>query len=264
MVYSVGFILFTLCLLVVRVISNTNYLNAFLMKKITLIILLCVIELISCRYEKLTFFRSDGIILIDSLDEKGTGLSFDGKEIMGFYPIYYNGIVTDTILLNETSLPKYSADNNRVKYDRNLSIKDLALFVDTNLKMVHQLRFYDEFDNKGARNVDSTSNINAYGFIIKNNSKLNIHLGIMGSICSMVRQAKNTNDEWIDVEIPRSYTCETGASQVIIPSRGMIIGKIMRYQGDIIKECRLKLTIGKESIFSNVFIDSLDSRQLAD
>jgi hypothetical protein len=80
----------------------------------------------------------------------------------------------------------------------------------------------------------------------------------------MVRQVKNDYGAWSDMEIPTFYFCGTGASQVILQGNEMIIGKMMRYTGDVIKECRLKLLIGSDSIFSNTFIDSVNTRQLTD
>jgi hypothetical protein len=230
------------------------------MKKISFILL--AIVFVSCRNDKFLVLKSKGITILDSLHEKGVNLSYDPEERMAYFPVYYNGPIKDTIVLGKTMLSKYALVSSRTEYDSIFSIKDLSLFVDTNLKMIHQSKFYSELE--GEVSDDSISSINAFGFVIKNRGKFRVHLGIMGSICSMVRQVKNDYGAWSDMEIPTFYFCGTGASQVILQGNEMIIGKMMRYTGDVIKECRLKLLIGSDSIFSNTFIDSVNTRQLTD
>jgi hypothetical protein len=89
-----------------------------------------------------------------------------------------------------------------------------------------------------------------------------LFIGNYNSIENLVRQAQNQHNVWVDIEDPIDYQCSTGQGSIYLDTGEILIAKLNRYNADFKTNCRLKYQKKGKTIYSNTFIDFVDSRQL--
>lgn len=215
--------------------------------------------------------QSNGkILIIDSSRLTNEKWVYDNHGQCGYYPIYYIGRDKDTITLCENivrkrdDLPYHSY--SIAEYFLLDRIK-IRIVVDTIINLSHTFKYYHydpQANGNGAMVLDSAKAIAAFPVFVYNESKFPIMVGEFNELGYTIRQAKDEQGNWVDIEVPIRYMCGTGAKDVILQDDQMLVAKLIRFGGDYRTECRLKYLKKDRIFYSNAFIDYIDKRQLTD
>lgn len=233
-----------------------------------LLLLMLSIGFYACNGKKtpnvVTVETNGAVTLVDSSAKTENLLVYQPSDREGFYPVYYVGLPMDTIVLGQRQIPKYkfgqkSYNNGTFAWADSTKIK---IIVDTAFSLVHTFfhEHYDEEKNKGI--IDSTESVKAYAIFVYNTSDSLLSVGHFGELGYTIRQARNEQGEWVDIEIPINYSSGTNARHIVLEPKYILIAKLLRYKGDFKTECRLKFTRWHKTIYSNSFTDYIDKRQL--
>lgn len=215
------------------------------------------------RQKRATVTTSNNTTIIDRLPAGYKLLAYDAQRRKSRYHVYYIGKITDTI---ELSMPVLSRYDHSIDYDTvnpfTSNINHLKIFVDTSISTAHCIYHYYIEDN--IERPEGKHMYLAYPVFVYNPTDSFIHIGIFNLLNNMVRQAKNTDGQWQNIESKPVFGCGTGARDIVAGPHQMIVAKALRYKGDYYTACRLKLTQRDQEIYSNTFYDYIDKRQLAD
>jgi hypothetical protein len=231
-----------------------------------LLLLFC--SLISCDYKSNgpTIQSNGEVAVIDSAGKTDNIATYLLGDRGGYYPIFYIGPKQDSIRLGQAPIypiaygEKDYFGNGSSIYGDSHSVK---IFVDTTFDLAYKslYRVVDE-NYKGA--LDSGEYYKSFPIFVYNLDDSLIHLGIHNDLAYTIRQAKNEQGNWIDLELPIAHKCGTYARHIVLEPNEMLIAKFIRFKGDIRTEFRLKFTKYNKVVYSNSFVDYIDKKQLTD
>lgn len=218
-----------------------------------------------------TIQKSRNLTLIDSAKECNNFLLYSADDRQGFYPIFYVGKQTDTIKLGQEAIFEWNCQQKEYTYHRKFADStEIKIVVDTTFSLNYTIYYKHYSEKESKKIIDSTQTFKAYPIFVYNLTDFLIHLGTHNHLGKTVRQAKNEQGIWVDIETPISYFCGTGARDVVIEEKQVLVAKLLRYKGDFKTPCRLKFTTKNPflnipcTVYSNIFIDYIDKRQLTD
>ncbi len=212
--------------------------------------------------------QSNGqIVIIDSSKQTGTLWPYNSDERYGYYPIYYIGESVDTIHLGQRQISgsRYG-QKNYSKY-KSFTLADRAkmkITVDTSFSLTHTVYYRHYSEKQDEEIIDSTKSFRAFPIFVTNICDSLLSIGYFSELGFTVRQAKNEKGNWVDIETPIRYFCATGARDIVIEPNELIVAMLLRYKGEFKTECRLRFTSSGHSVYSNIFTDYIDKRQLTD
>lgn len=225
--------------------------------------------LLSCQYDKLSLnIKTCGTLtLVDSTLLAGHFQTYDPYYREGCYPVFFIGSLMDSLKLRPEPISKslpYRKTNYTGQYWRYPDNSKMTITVDTCFNLSYKIfyRHYAEVHQKSV--VDSCTSYFAYPVIIHNLSDTILFLGMGNHLESIVRQAKNKENVWVDIESPFDYHCGTCLRDLIVDVDEILVAKLTRYKGDFKTVCRLKYQKYNNIVYSNTFVDYIDYRQLTD
>jgi len=239
------------------------------------ILYLMVVLLHACTSTNNTFtIQTNGsLTLLDSAASAATFLPYASDEIRhGFYPVFYLGNKTDTIRLGQKPIYEWSSGGKIYPYYNSCSIDStkMKIIVDTTFLLTYTKDYWHYSHEKEQKIIDSVVLFHAYPIFVYNVSDSLFDVGIYNHLGNTIRQAKNEQGNWVDIETPINYFCGTSARRVVIEPKQVLIAKLLRYKGTFKTACRLKF-IAKQtafcqatSVYSTIFMDYIDKRQLID
>ena len=217
---------------------------------------LILIPLMACHQITRTphFFKGRDVVLSDTL--YNASAEFEEYDGYAFYPIYYKGEMKDTIGI--ANMFRHGGIKNRKYFDEAVRgyNSDLELFVDTSVKTMIAIVTYKD---KDWTVIDSVVNKNAYLMTIRNSGDSLFYIGDSHHLRSVYREVKNNNGEWIRIEKKLDGACVTRDLVYLKPGE-IIISKVYRYKGNVLAPCRLVLSNAGSKVYSNTFMNSVDSR----
>lgn len=224
---------------------------------------------ISCNNETIfPSIQSNGqIVVIDSSGQTGSLLTYDSNERSGYYPIYYIGEPVDTICIGPKQISGSSYRQKDYTNYKNFTWADsekMKITVDTSLSLTHKIHYTHYSEEQDKEILDSTKSLKSYAIFVNNLCDSLISIGNFSELGYTVRQAKNEKGDWVDIETPIRYYCGTGARYIVIEPKEMIVAMLPRYKGDFKTECRLRFMRWEHSVYSNIFTDYIDKKQLTD
>lgn len=201
-------------------------------------------------------YTVNGCVLFDTVFQK-TPIPMQYNKSGGGYPIYYIGKQFDSIAIGSRYLPWKNKVNGISSAKISFSLKDLKINVDTAMKTSIEVCSFHRSGNE----IDSMVNYLAYLVDIRNRSDSAIYLGSTFDLAYLFREIKNKRGEWIKIEqmVSEMGICGTGQPDVILRAGEMILAKAVRYKGDRLTECRLVMKRGRCFVYSNVFVDYVES-----
>jgi hypothetical protein len=219
------------------------------------------VYLLSCNKKQriITIQKAEDFILVDT--------SFAPNDYLqpftdNSYPIYYLGILEDTVRISE----QYSIKKPKWKlYDRLITAssatrENLSLFVDTNIKLNAPMQY---FTREGIINEDSSKNYHSYLMVLRNKGDSILDLGSSFFLIRTYREVKNRNGNWIELDrLDGGLFCGTGQPDIYLFKNEVLLSKVRRYNGDTLAEFRMVYGFAKRKIYSNVFYDKIDKRFL--
>lgn len=220
-------------------------------------------------------YKLGNFVVLDSLATAGDLQTYtSGIPRHGYYPVYYLGKPTDTIRLGLRQIDRrayLTKDYSRVKYFLLPGPGKMTIFVDTSVPVSHVAyfehideRYLEKYDPKYRTSIlDSVNYIKAFPILVQNTCDSMLLLGSFNDI-QMVRQVKNPNGVWVDIENPIEHGCATGARDLVLEPKEIAIAKVLRYQGDYPATCRLKFMGRGEPVYSNTFTDMISRKQVTD
>lgn len=223
---------------------------------------------ISCdpSIEQVNIQSNERLTIIDSTALGIELMEFDSIHSAAFYPVYYVGEVNDTVVLGRRPVSMFYNEERDSKYDsaRNwaaLTGRNMRIFVDTSLNLTHK-SYFSHYNDEDEEFVDSVKYHSAFPVLITNLSDSLILVGSHNIIRWMVREAKDENGRWIEIEKRITDLCGTAKRDIVIEPGHILVAKLLRYKGSYNAECRLKFKFGNEVVYSNTFNDWVDERQL--
>jgi hypothetical protein len=189
-------------------------------------------------------------------------LEYDSSYRKSPYVIYYIGPSYDTIQIDKPISAEEDSGNNYTNTPFSQfgnGNNHLRIFVDTAISTTHST--YRTLIENNSKETEIEYLYKAYPVFIYNRSDSLIYISNYNFLTHLVRQAKNIDGQWQDIEKPSKIYCGINSRQIVTESHQMIVAKLLRYKGDYFTECRLKL--GK-NLYSNTFYDYIDKRQLTD
>lgn len=203
------------------------------------------------------------LTIIDTSNLTENLTAFTIKNSDGFYPIHYIGQYSDTIILRQRRIPRYG--HGEEYFGDYVPVPDsnkIAIVVDTafDLSYTHYYENYLAESDKPV--IDSAVDYKAYPVIVRNLTDSLLYIGDCWDWTNIVRQVKNSEGRWIDIEIPFKYVCGTGCRPIVLEENQIMIAKLMRYKGNYKIECRLKLKLWNNEVYSNIFFDHIDINQI--
>lgn len=140
----------------------------------------------------------------------------------------------------------------------------MKIVVDTTFSLSFQETYWHyKSDSDFNKIVDSIRLLKSYPVIVFNESDSMLEVGRFNDL-RVVRQVKNEAGDWQNIEVLPFYFCGTGSRELVIEPGWILIAKLLRYKGDFKTQCRLKYEGFKRVVYSNVFNDYIDKRQLRD
>jgi hypothetical protein len=238
-----------------------------------IILFIFSVLLSSCEQNKIatTIQKNGNLTLVDSTKECNNFLPYSAENRQGFYPVFYIGKQTDTIKLGQEAIFEWNYQQKSYPYYKNFADStEIKIIVDTTFSL-NYTEYYKHYSEKeGKKIIDSTKTFKAYPIFVYTLGYLLIYVGKYNHFGHTVRQAKNEQGIWVDIETPISYFCDTNARDVVIEEKQVLIAKLLRYKGDFKTLCRLKFTTKNSflnieyNVYSNTFIDYIDKKQLID
>jgi len=237
------------------------------MVKIYKLLLVFLIVMQSCYHsEVIPFTHSNGeFIIVDSNGIKTDLLLYPNDLREGYFPIYYIGKVTDTIRLGKSTI--FSRKTGDIDYSKSIAYESLdstkmRIVVDTSLSLSHAIDYLHFDEEQKEAIVDSTKIYKAFPIYIYNTCDSTIPVGHRAELGRTIRQVKNEQGKWVDLEGSISYGCLFNSRLLLIEPGEIAVAKLPRHQGDFEVLCRLKFTYFKGQIYSNTFTDFIEKRQL--
>ncbi|MCR5888435.1 hypothetical protein LRS06_11785 [Hymenobacter sp. J193] len=192
--------------------------------------------------------------------------SRDGR--VGYYPVYYIGPRQDTLYLGASKIygyqygqKDYDRERKRFTWVDSLSMK---IVVDTAFHLTYAELHYIHNKHNHKDVISYVSYHKAFPVYVYNLTDSLIWLGKFSELGSTVRQAKDSQGKWVDIEKPIRYYCGTGAREIVLEPRQCLVAKLLRYKGSYKTACRLRYTNAHRTVYSNTFTDYIDPRQLTD
>lgn len=227
--------------------------------------------IISCNNETTspTIQSNGAIVIIDSSGPTEALWAYNPNERYGYYPIYYIGKLVDTIRLGQRKISGFSYGQKDDSKSGNFTWADstkMRITVDTCFSLTHKV-YYSHYAEQGEKEIiDSTKSFKAFALFVYNlsDSLLSVSDFSFSELRYTIRQAKDEQGNWKDIESPIRYFCGTGARHIVIEPGEVIVAMLPRYSGNYKTECRLKYSREKYTIYSNTFSDYIDKKQLTD
>ncbi|HEX8549624.1 MAG TPA: hypothetical protein VF691_21870 [Cytophagaceae bacterium] len=141
--------------------------------RLSKLLLLLTFGFFSCDNDKLKInIQTNGrLVLVDSSAQTENLEEYDPDYRSGVFPIYYMGILNDTIRLGQKQIS--ASSHGQKNYDglRNFTYQysaNLKITVDTGFSVVHTY-YYSHFDlNDDKKVIDSTKSIKAFPVFVYN------------------------------------------------------------------------------------------------
>ena len=234
-----------------------------------LVITILIGALLSCNNKEanLTIQSNGRIVIVDSSGRTNNLWAYQSNERYGYYPIYYIGNQKDTIRLGPRKIPGRIPSQADYYSSKNIACADsskLSLTVDTSFSLTHTDYYSHYSATTGKEIVDSTKQFKSFPIFVRNLCDSVMLLGRFSEVAYMIRQAKDEQGNWVDIEVPIRYSCGTGARHIALEPDQTIIAMLIRYKGDFKTTCRLKFSNWKGTIYSNTFTDYIDEKQLTE
>jgi hypothetical protein len=242
---------------------DTNNASSY---KIILVFCFALTLLYSCNNIKISIQKSafNDLVIVDSTTSVSNFLKYDSAERNAGYQIYYLGEQRDTICLPPFPIPRYLRPNERDNDSATIiqDESDLQIFVDTSLKLVHQLQSQELDTVRMFYKVAQEEKLSCYALFLVNKTGNALKIGDGNLIDNLIRQAKNKSGSWIDIEKVGTPYCGTGLRTIQLKRQQIAVAKVIRYAGNFPTECRLKYEANGIIIYSNTFTDNIDEKQL--
>lgn len=228
-----------------------------------LIAIWLLIVLVSCRNEVIQVnIQTNGkIVIIDSVNISNNY----NDDYENFLPIFYWGKVKDSICLRANWL-KSSEPIIFITRELNFILADslnTKIVVDTVFNFSIRVPYQHMTDSFNSTVLDSIAKYKSFLVFVYNlSNKLVIVSNYKSSVLDYERLALNEQGNWVNIEKPTSLPCGAGIQPIGLFPKHMFIGKIYRHNGDLKTKCRLKFKYGNNIIYSNIFEDWIDKRQL--
>lgn len=210
--------------------------------------------------------RNGDLVLVDSTALVKKLYHYTDAKI-AYYPIFYLGEATDSLVLRQYPIPRHRGaqprDYGRLRNWAMSFEKLLTIFVDTSMNLAHRSA-YGHFSKHLGNDpiLDSIRDYSAFPIIVKNHSDSLIQMGIFSEMWRTVRQAQNSAGEWVDIENLHEYVCGTGHRDIVLEPGWVLVAKLLRYQGGYKTLCRLRLRSRGNWVYSNTFVDWIDKKRL--
>ncbi len=183
--------------------------------------LILIVGFFSCHDDRacLVMQTNGHIVIVDSIEPTKNLWQYDRNERYGYYPIYYIGKPMDTIRLGESHISSYNSVQKDYSKFKNVAWADslkMSIRVDTAFSLTHKVYYlhYNEKENKEI--IDSTKSFNCFAVFVYNLCDSLFYLGRFSELGFIVRQARDEQGNWIDIETPIEYSCTTGARNVVV------------------------------------------------
>lgn len=232
-------------------------------------ILIIIISLISCTTKKdIRRIHTNGqMVIVDSSEATESLWQYNPKERSGYYPIYYIGKTVDTIYIGKRKIQGLNHEQKDYSTYSNFTWPDsnkMEITIDTSFSLTNY-SYYSHFTNNGEKeHIDSIKTNLCLAIFIRNNCDSLLSIGSFSELGHTLRQAKNESGNWIDIETPIQYFCGTNARELVLEPDEMLLAMLPRYKGDFKTECRLKFEYWQHTVYSNVYYDWIDRKQLTD
>lgn len=235
--------------------------------KLPFYLLFVLLALLSCNSdETIPNIQTNGTFtLIDSNAWTNNSLTYHPIDRQAYYPIFFIGKTSDTTILSKEPISTHLLNQKRLigkpcSYypDSN----NMSIDVDTSFNLINKVFYKHYSESNQTLLTDSISTYLSYPIFIRNLSDSVLFIGNYNSIENLVRQAQNQHNVWVDIEDPIDYQCSTGQGSIYLDTGEILIAKLNRYNADFKTNCRLKYQKKGKTIYSNTFIDFVDSRQL--
>jgi hypothetical protein len=237
--------------------------------KALLPLMIIIAGIISCKSKSNQFtVQTNGrIVLIDSSAPAVNFWPYNPKERWGYFPVYYIGRLSDTIRLGPRKIFRYSNRQKDYSSFRNFAIADsskLRIKVDTAFSVAHTIDYFNDPSSNKRRIIDSTKSYKSFPIFVFNLCDSLISVGIFAELGYTARQVKDGSGRWIDIETLIPFACSFGARDIIIEPHQVLVAMLPRYLGSYKAECRLKFSFGNKEVYSNVYEDYINEKQLTD
>ncbi len=236
------------------------------MKNIIIIVVI-ILFLFNCKHKEIPLnIQTNGqLTLIDSSELTENLITYLAAQNQGYYPIHYKGQSSDTIRLRKRRIPRYGyADKDYGDRFRSADSSRMTILVDTLFDLTHTA-YYEHYPMDSYKIItDSVVNYKAYPVLVKNISDSLLFVGDCYEWDNIVRQVKTKKGIWKDIEVPGRFWCGMGCKSIVLEPNQIMIAKLLRYKGDTIVECRLKYTVWKNTIYSNMFYEHLNIKEIQD
>lgn len=219
--------------------------------------LLILVILYSCTDQlPVTAYRTMGAVVVD------TGFAADRFLAPGQqsdYPIYYIGPARDTLRIGSRYSNVYTVrdPHDPTQFSSLYDDQTLRISVDTAVKTNSPVEYVLD-DNSVVR--DSSINYHAFLFSIRNRSDAVLYLGHTFSVYYLHREAKNMCGEWvaIDRKLSQVGLCVSSQPAIYLRPDEIVLAKLRRYSGSLVTDFRLVFGHRGQTVYSNVFRDSID------
>ncbi len=228
--------------------------------------------MLSCKYNHRFTIQSNGkMVIVDSSEITQNRWPYYLEDGSAFFPVYYIGKLKDTVFFGANPRPRHISryDNDTQYYTnpRNLAVIDscnMKIVVDTLYSLSYTLYYRSHpFDDERVR-IDSTKSYKAFPVFVYNLSDSILFVGHFSELGHTVREAKDRQGHWKEIENLLDYGCFYAARNLLIRPREVLIAKMLRYEGNFKTLCRLKFKMRKAVVYSNTFMDYINEKQLTD
>lgn len=232
------------------------------MKKFLIAILLLIV-FVACRNDgyNLNIQTNGRMVIIDSVNKSNNYID----DYENFLPVFYWGKIKDTIFLRSNWL-KSSESIIFVTRELNFIMADslnTKIVVDTFFDFSTKVPYQHMTDSFNFSVLDSFTNYKSYLVFVYNLSdKLVMVSDYKNSVLNYERLALNEQGNWVKIESPTSLPCGAGIQPLELFPKHMFVGKIFRHNGNFKTKCKLKFIYRDNIIYSNIFEDWIDKRQL--
>ncbi|MFY7936746.1 MAG: hypothetical protein ACOVOQ_05180 [Flavobacterium sp.] len=228
-------------------------------------LLFILLGFLSCNGEETSpNIQTNGTLtLIDSSALTTNSVTYQPTDIQAYYPIFFIGKPSDTIILGKEPISTHLLNHKRLigkPCNYYPDSNDMSIEVDTSFKLSNKVFYKHYSESNQTLLTDSILSYLSYPIFIRNLSDSVLFIGNFNCIENLVRQAQNRNNVWVDIEVPIDYQCSTGQGSIYLESGEILIAKLNRYNADFKTNCRLKYQKKGKIIYSNTFIDFVDSR----
>lgn len=221
--------------------------------------------LLNCQEDSIVNIQVNGSsIMLDSSALSQKRWKVDTSENYAVYPAFYFGNSTDTIRLAKKEFQRYGPPNfkdySHIKYVCPPDCSNLSIFVDTAIDLTYSQNFFGQLGLDGRFLLDSIVGFKSHPVIVKNIGDDIFFINDCW-ILPLIRQAKDKEGQWVDVEEPFQLACGFGCRSIVLSPNEIVVSKLILNEGNTKTENRLRYSRFGNTVYSNTFIEYIDSSQ---